>query len=518
MSSTTIHRKANGVAYVYSVESYWDKEKKAPRNKQVCLGRLNEETGEIIPSKRMARLQKEETAVPPEFQATAKVCGPHSLLMKLAKDAGLTSMLKKVFPDTHAEILSLASFITQKGLALSRCEMWSENNEHPCGHRLSSQRVSEILKSINENDRQHFLSLWLKRLSEKEMLCYDTTSVSSYAKSNEYVRYGKNKDNEKLPQINLAMLFGQESNLPAHYRRIPGNINDVSTLEATMDMLDYLGKTKLQFVLDRGCYSEKNIDMLLDKRYHFFLMLRTDRVWVRNIIDKYLENITSPEHYRQTGEDEALFMVSHLHQWGQRRCYVHLYYNASRAAQDYDDLIRTLVICKEELESEKLDKEHKELYERYFIVKRTPKRGLSVAYNEAEIQKYRKRYAGFFCIMTNVKMESEKVLEIYRRRDIVEKCFDDLKNALDMKRLRIHSSEAMDSRLFIQFIALILMSMVREVAKKTKGLKYMSVREIMEAMESVVRITYSGRYGSVITEMGPLQQNIIEAFGVELKS
>ena len=49
---TTIHRKANGAAYLYAVESYWDKEKKQPRNKQVCLGRLDEETGTVTQSKR----------------------------------------------------------------------------------------------------------------------------------------------------------------------------------------------------------------------------------------------------------------------------------------------------------------------------------------------------------------------------------------------------------------------------------------------------------------------------------
>jgi transposase len=86
-----------------------------------------------------------------------------------------------------------------------------------------------------------------------------------------------------------------------------------------------------------------------------------------------------------------------------------------------------------------------------------------------------------------------------------------------MKRLRIHSSEAMDSRPFIQFIALILMSEMRKVAKQTKKLKYMSVRDIMEALESVVRITYSGRYGNVITKMGPLERYILSAFGVDLE-
>ena len=81
---------------------------------------------------------------------------------------------------------------------------------------------------------------------------------------------------------------------------------------------------------------------------------------------------------------------------------------------------------------------------------------LSVKYNDAAIQKYRKRYAGFFYILTNVKMDSGELLEVYRRKDVVENCFDDLKSSLDMKRFSIRSSATMDSRLFIQFFALIL--------------------------------------------------------------
>jgi hypothetical protein len=45
--------------------------------------------------------------------------------MKLAKDVDLVTMLKRSFPSLHEEILSLAFFIVQKGLALSRCERWS---------------------------------------------------------------------------------------------------------------------------------------------------------------------------------------------------------------------------------------------------------------------------------------------------------------------------------------------------------------------------------------------------------
>ena len=207
---TTIHKKSNGAAYLYAVKSYWDKEKKQARNKQVCLGRLNEETGEVMPSSRKKRTEKRAAAAP-DVTASTKVYGPHLLLTKLAKDTGLTATLKKSFPDTYKEILSLAFFITQKGLALSRCDIWSMNNMHPFENPITSQRVSKLLQQITENERQHFLSLWLKRLSETELLCYDITSISSYANANEYIRWGHNRDREKLPQVNLAMLFGQQS-------------------------------------------------------------------------------------------------------------------------------------------------------------------------------------------------------------------------------------------------------------------------------------------------------------------
>jgi len=518
MDNITIHRKKDGRAYAYSYESYWDKEKKASRNKQVCLGRYNEETGEITPSREYRKKSKTRTNAM-GFSATTKVYGPYLLLSKLTDRIGLSRILMECLPDIYEEILSIVFFVVQKGLALSRCEMWSESHRHPADRPISSQQVSDILRRVPEDSRQHFLSLWLEHLLENELLCYDITSISSYATANEYVRWGHNRDNEKLPQINLAMLYGQKSGLPAYYRRLQGNITDVATLETTIDTLDFLGKRRLYLVLDRGFYSEDNIDLLFAKRYRFILMARADRVWVREIIDQYYEHIASPERYRQTGDNEVLYMVSHLFQWKGRRCYAHLYYNATRAAEDFDNLNRELVICKRELELGKQSNyANKSLCDRFLIVKTTPKRGLTVSYNDAEIQKYRKRYAGFFCILTNVKTDSGELLDIYRRKDVVENCFDDLKNGLDMKRLRIHSSEAMDTRLFIQFLALILISKIRSELKGDEELKFKSPRQIMEALEPIVKITCSDKSWSIYSETGPMQQRIVNLFDIATDS
>jgi transposase len=64
--------------------------------------------------------------------------------------------------------------------------------------------------------------------------------------------------------------------------------------------------------------------------------------------------------------------------------------------------------------------------------------------------------------LSNDIKDPVEALRVYRNRDSVEKAFDDLKNQLDMKRLRIHNSVAMDGRIFVQFISLIYMSALRK--------------------------------------------------------
>ncbi len=149
-------------------------------------------------------------------------------------------------------------------------------------------------------------------------------------------------------------------------------------------------------------------------------------------------------------------------------------------------------------------------------VKETPKHGLKITFNDEEIQKHRKRYSGFFCILSNTIKTAKEALSVYRTKDVVENSFDDLKNHLDMKRLRVHTAAAMDSRLFLQFIALIYISSIRSIIQTDDKLKHLTAREVMEEMETLTKITYSNRYGQLFTETTPLQRHIMETFGIEL--
>lgn len=518
MSSTAYHHnKKTGVTYVYSVTSYWDKEKKAPRNRQVCIGKLDKSSGQVIPTIRKNKIIERAVGVS-GISASVNVAGPFMLLDKLSSETGLNDLVKQCFPDQHVMIMSLVHFIVHKGLPLSHSESWSKGHLHPMGGVITSQRISEMLTKISEENRQRFLSLWLTKMTEHDYLCYDLTSVSSYSQVNEYIKYGHNRDGESLPQINLAMLFGQKSRLPAYYRRMQGNISDVATLKTTVKSLDFLGANPMHLILDRGFYSEANIQELLAKRYHFTIAVPSGRKWVQAIMDRHYESIISPNKYRQIDDSEALHVVSELRYWGEnrRRSYVHIYYNAHQAAAEFDRFTRELLTYKQEVESQHRNKDHEENYARFLIIRQTPKKGLKASYNEEEIQKYRKRYAGFFCILSSKIKEPMEALKIYREKDVVENSFDDLKNTLDMKRLRIHSATAMDTRLFLQFLALILICKLRNTTREDPVLKNLTVREVMEEMQTLSKITYSNRYGQIYTETSPIQRKIMESFQLSL--
>jgi hypothetical protein len=58
MSIVKLKDKRTGTTYVYDSESYWDKEKKQPRNKRILIGKIDEETGEMVPTDGRGRKRK----------------------------------------------------------------------------------------------------------------------------------------------------------------------------------------------------------------------------------------------------------------------------------------------------------------------------------------------------------------------------------------------------------------------------------------------------------------------------
>jgi len=106
-------------------------------------------------------------------------------------------------------MLSLVYFLAHKGMPLSRAKAWSNSCPHSYNEPIVSQRISEFLRDVSEDERQRFLSMWLEHVFEGDYLCYDITSVSHPTQDTMNILIMVTTEiMSRLKQINLAMLFG----------------------------------------------------------------------------------------------------------------------------------------------------------------------------------------------------------------------------------------------------------------------------------------------------------------------
>ena len=74
--------------------------------------------------------------------------------------------------------------------------------------------------------------------------------------------------------------------------------------------------------------------------------------------------------------------------------------------------------------------------------------------------------SGFFIILSNRLLDCRDMICIAKSRDVVEKSFMFLKSYFDLSRTGVHSSEAFNGKMFIYFIALIILQSFRWFTKE----------------------------------------------------
>ncbi len=99
--------KKTGTKYAFESVSYWDKEKKQPRSKRKYLGKVDPETGEIIPSRGKTTHSGDKTAADE---------GPLSALQEeLEKKDKIISELRKEMEELSARNEELLTVIRKIG-------------------------------------------------------------------------------------------------------------------------------------------------------------------------------------------------------------------------------------------------------------------------------------------------------------------------------------------------------------------------------------------------------------------
>ena len=337
--ASTIRVTKNGRVYLYESRSYWDKEKKAPRSEMVYIGKEDPDTNAIVPAGKKWSPKSSQDY------------GNIFVLEKISSQIGLTEILKSAFPDEWQKLLSCVFFEVSEGKPLYLCGPWLENTYTDMVEGLASQRISELLKSVGENlpARLEFSRLWAEKRGEDEFVVFDITSISSYSKLIESVEWGYNRDKEKLPQINLGMVFGQPSLLPIFYNLYQGSIRDVSTLKNILEFLNDFKLKNVTFLLDKGFYSTENIIVMRKKGLHFITPLPFTVKQAEQLIEKHEKEITDVSNSLRVSK-QILYCVKDKITVGSYTLNAYLYFDKRKRLESEERLIERIIEAEEKVE------------------------------------------------------------------------------------------------------------------------------------------------------------------------
>ena len=426
-------------------------------------------------------------------------------------------MMKNVFPDKWQQIFTLASYLVSSGEPAMYLEDWLEKTESfPVG-TMSSQRISELLLSINDDDRMAFYREWGACRCEQEYLALDITSISSYSSLIEEVEWGYNRDREKLPQVNLCMLLGEKSGLPVYQTIYSGSLKDVSTLKATLAQASGVSLNKLLLVMDKGFCSTKNINTMLkdSENIRFVVAAPFTLSFVKKQIQSEKKDIDCLQNTIVIGED-ILRGVTKERSWGDNRTiFAHTFYNAVKAVKLRENLYAHVTLLKQEAEKDLKNPLYLTEFGHYLIIRKSEKNALGYTVNiRQEVVDKELEHSGWLVLLSNDVSNPQEAISIYRMKDVVEKGFLRLKNCLDLGRLRIHSDKSMQNKVFVGFIGLILMAGIHKVMLEQGLYRNMTMKKLVKTLEKL-RIQYING-NRILYPVTKEQKEIFKAFGLKV--
>jgi len=518
------HNKRTKQWYAYESTSRWVPELKQSRATRKLLGRFNPVTKEITPTDgrmRKAKERKAQAGLLPESKPPKepksftveqiKSSGISAVMLEVAKQTGLLSVLQSSFPDKWELMLTIAFYMLSDGSIMSYIEDWFEGTKVDLVDGINDVQCSRLFASISDEERQLFFTEWVKFRSELEYIAYDVTSISTYSQNIEIAEYGYNRDNEKLPQINYGMFYGVTSNLPVYYDAYSGSIPDKASLEYMVIKAKEIGINDTTFVMDEGFVTRDNLSFMIDNGYFFITMMPRSRKEYNSLIATASGNIEDGQKWIK---DYKVYGSRHPILLDGNSLYAHVYFSADRKAAETINHHEYIEKLGKELDKLRHMKKVPDRYLSYYAVNG----GVNNLFQfeiDYEKSNQKLKQMGYFALLTNnPNLTSAEVLQIYRGKDVIEKHFDQLKNDLDFHRLRTHQQKTTDGKIFIGFLALILRSHMLKVIKNNPETKKNTFDKVLIELKNIKTVILSNMKKGY-TRITKTQRDILTAFDVK---
>ena len=128
--------------------------------------------------------------------------------------------------------------------------------------------------------------------------------------------------------------------------------------------------------------------------------------------------------------------------------------------------------------------------------------------------------SGYFCIISSDKMNAKEALRQYKSRDTSEKLFRGDKSYLGDKSLRVYGDSAAESKIFIEFLALIIRNRIYnylcdEMRELDKHPNYMTVPAALKELDKIEMVRLTDNKYRLDHAVTATQKVILKSFGMD---
>ena len=527
-------KTAGGIRYVdYEYDSEYKKDKHYCVPKRKTIGKVcPDDPARMYPNENYYKFFQDEKA-PEISSADRSLClrvGTYFVIEKILHEYRLSGMISRIIGEKYGLFLDLMAYsIIEENNAGQYYPDYAFN--HPLFTKdmqvYSDASVSSFLNGIDRDQSVQFLNLWNKDRSRKDMIyiSYDSTNKKCQAGDIDLVEVGHSKSGKDDTIFNYSIGYDTENKEPLFYEDYPGSIVDISQLDYMVDKAGGYGYRNIGFILDRGYFSKGNIHHMDQGGYSWIIMMKGMKPLAKEVIQKVRGTFEHSRRYRiDSYQVSGITVEQQLYPSDECHRYFHVYYNDYKAASEREDFESRLTQMKECLQKNKgMAVTMPDSWKEYFdlIYYHPGQKDQKFMYGNELTDRIddAESTLGYFVIITSEKMTAEQALLLYKSRDASEKLFRGDKSYLGNRSSRMHTTESMRAKVFIEFVALIVRSrmyvQLHDKKKEVgKGTNYLTVPAAIRELEKIEMIYQNDGKYRLAQALTRKQKDILSAFGL----
>lgn len=534
-SAGITRKKIKGTTYIYySYEHNYSSEKGYTVPKSTSIGKCTDDEPDLMyPNTNFLKFFPSEELPETKGGAHRSGClriGTYLVLRRIIAEYHLDEMIGNIIGKNSGLFLDLAVY-----------SIIAENNagqyypDYAFNHPLftdrmkiySDSKVSAFINSITGDQSRAFLDEWNEKQdhSQKIYISYDSTNKNCQAGDIDFVEYGHPKEDTGAPVINYSVAYDRNNAKPLYYEDYPGSIVDVSQLQYMLEKAGGYGYKNVGFILDRGYFSKENIHYMDKYGYEFVIMMKGMKELVKSLVLEVKGTFEEDRRYSiRDYKVSGITVKKQLYPSDEKERYFHIFYNDRKRSSEHEAIeakIDRMAECLHKHEGTKYEIKGSG-FAKYFdlIYYNKGKKDEKFMYGRelCDVINEEIRLCGYFVIITSEKMTAAQALELYKSRDASEKLFRGDKSYLGNKSFRVHTSESVHAKIFIEFVALIIRSRfytcLKEQIQKNGKKNYMTVPAAIRELEKIELIRQSDREYRMDYAVTATQKEILKAFNM----